>query len=230
MDMLYLLHECSRIFGVSPSISLKIAHRLLARLIIIRIRAYRGIEGWLTPDEATSLYLLSSILHAGSTIVEIGSWKGKSTFCLAKGLRKGSKVIAIDTFDASGEEGSSQAYEQQKGQASLFEQFQNNMRRLKALDRVQPMKGPSSRFVGQIPKIDLLFIDGDHSIRGCDYDFLSYSPFVPCGGYLALHDYDASRKDLGPTWVIQNRVLPSEEYEHIGTFQSLWIARKLNRE
>ena len=226
--MLYHLYQFTQMFGVLPSKSLKCLHRMLARLMLIRIRPYLQIEGWLAPDEAAALYLLSSILEPGSTVVEIGSWKGKSTFCLAKGLRKGGRVIAIDTFDASGEKSSSKLYSQLKGTASLFQQFQDNMVRLKISNRIRALKGPSSEFIGQISKIDLLFIDGDHSVRGCDSDFLNYSPFIVPGGYLALHDFDASRSDLGPTWVIRNRILPSEAYEHIVTFRSLWIARRLD--
>ena len=38
-------------------------------------------------------------------------------------------------------------------------------------------------------QIDLLFIDGDHSLEGCAKDVLKYVPFVRPGGYFILHDY-----------------------------------------
>ncbi|WP_218280645.1 class I SAM-dependent methyltransferase [Verrucomicrobium spinosum] len=59
------------------------------------IRRYRGIEGWFTWKEALSLYELAKALPSNSTVVEIGSWKGRSTYCLAQGLKDGS-VHAID--------------------------------------------------------------------------------------------------------------------------------------
>jgi cephalosporin hydroxylase len=37
-------------------------------------------------------------------------------------------------------------------------------------------------------KIDLLFIDGDHSYEGMLRDFYSYGPLVRTGGIIAVHD------------------------------------------
>jgi hypothetical protein len=202
-------------------------HTLLKKLIILEIKDYRDIDGWLSYNEATALYLLSTLLPPGGTIVEIGCWKGKSTYCLAKGLRKNGEIIAIDPFDGSGEPGSHELYEQRRGIIPLFDQFISNMASLNVLDKIRPESGFSHQFVGQFPKINLLFIDGDHSIEACDFDFLNYSSFIPSGGYVAFHDFDESRKDLGPTWVVENRVAPSKEYKFWGIFDTLWVAQKV---
>jgi predicted O-methyltransferase YrrM len=37
-------------------------------------------------------------------------------------------------------------------------------------------------------KADVLFIDGDHSYRGCKQDFEMYAPLVRKGGIIAFHD------------------------------------------
>jgi hypothetical protein len=135
------------------------------------IKLYRDIDGWLLPDEAETLYLLAMLLPLRSNVVEIGSWKGKSTYCLAKGLPRGGQIFAIDPFDASGEPGNIEVYQQHKGDIPLLDQFRENMSRHNVMSRITPMKGFSYQFVGQIPRIDLLFIDGDHSIKACDFDF-----------------------------------------------------------
>jgi cephalosporin hydroxylase len=41
-------------------------------------------------------------------------------------------------------------------------------------------------------KLDLLFIDGDHSYLGAKIDYANYSPFVKEGGIIALHDIKES--------------------------------------
>ena len=53
-------------------------------------------EGLISEAEAKRLYELAQ--NCGGTIVEIGSWKGKSTVCLALGskVRRKGKVFAID--------------------------------------------------------------------------------------------------------------------------------------
>ena len=40
----------------------------------------------------------------------------------------------------------------------------------------------------QIPDIDLLFIDGDHSYEGCSNDLENWYPKVLSGGHVLLHD------------------------------------------
>ena len=226
VDLFNCLHKYfdgSSIFR--PSL-LNIIHKLYKKFIMIKIKSYHDIDGWLKYNEATALYLMARLLPPRSTIVEIGCWKGKSVYCLARGLRKNCQLITIDPFDASGEPENYELYKQREGETPLFDQFLDNMKKLNVLDRIKPLKGLSNKFVGQFSKIDLLFIDGDHSIEGCDFDFLNYSPYISIGGYIVFHDFDKSRDDLGPTWVINNRVLPSNDYDFFGNFDSLWIARK----
>jgi predicted O-methyltransferase YrrM len=166
------------------------------------------------------------LLPSGSTIVEIGSWKGKSTYCLAKGVRSGGKIIAIDPFDASGEPESAKLYRKVQSNEPLFDHFKNNMQRLGVAEKVQPLRGFSYQFVSEVEDINLLFIDGDHSIEGCQFDYSHYTPRLLKNGFLLLHDYDPNRKNLGPTWVIENEIVPSNQYKYLGLFDSLWVGMK----
>ena len=61
------------------------------------------IDGWLTDEEAKLLYKLAK--NCKGVIVEIGSWKGKSTICMAKGSKAGNnvKIYAIDPHVGSSE-------------------------------------------------------------------------------------------------------------------------------
>jgi predicted O-methyltransferase YrrM len=202
-----------------------LVEKIRNRLIRFKIRHFKDIEGWLSLREGVALYRFSSLLPKGSIIVEIGSWKGKSTYCLARGLKEG-KVFAIDPFDGSGEESSEKVYMANRGDRPIVEQFINNMQDLKVLDRITTIVGLSSQFVGMFEKIDFLFIDGNHSIEACDFDYSNFSRYLVSGGYLAMHDFDRSRSNLGPTWVVENRVLNSSEYRFIGLFDSLWVGQK----
>jgi MMP 1-O-methyltransferase len=207
------------------SASLSLVQKLQRKWIDLQISPYSEIEGFLSPNEASALFEFASRLPANSTIVEIGSWKGKSTYCLARGLKQG-RVIAIDAFDASGDTGSVEAYEKLKGELPLVSQFRERMRHLGVLEKIEIYQGFSHEFVGDISDIYLLFIDGDHSKEGCEFDYLNYAPYLVSGGYILFHDYYADRKELGPTWVIENQVLPSNEFKFIKLVDSLWIAQK----
>jgi MMP 1-O-methyltransferase len=193
--------------------------------ILKKISEYRHIGGWLTDNEAYGLYNLATKLPSSSIVVEIGSWKGKSTFCIAKGLKKG-KIFAIDPFNAEGESGSKEIYEQNKGDIPLIEQFSTEMKRLGVSGQIEALQGYSHQFGNTFTKIDFLFIDGDHSIEGCDYDFTHFSPFVKKGGYIAFHDFYPDRDELGPTWVIKNKVIKDSRYEFFRKYDSLWVAKK----
>jgi hypothetical protein len=201
--------------------------RISTKLIFQKIKQYQTIEGWLSVKEAVNLYrFVSQVKGPQPVIVEIGSWKGKSTYCLAKGFSKG-KLITIDPFDGSGENGSVEIYQLQKGGEPLIDQFKNNMKRLGVLKQIEILEGRSQQFIGLFSKIDLLFIDGEHSVKACDSDFLGYAPALVSGAYLIFHDYQPSRKELGPTWVVENRVLPSNFFKFIGLFDSLWVGQKV---
>jgi hypothetical protein len=190
-----------------------------------KISDVQSIDGYLSRYEAIMLFSVAHKLPINSNIVEIGSWKGKSTYCLSKGLSQG-RVFAIDPFNAEGDPDSEVSYEINQGKIPLFDQFQNNMRRLEVINKIVTLQGYSSDFIGKIPEISLLFIDGDHSIKACNFDFENFSPNIICGGYLLFHDYRPLDKNLGPTWVIENVVVPSKKFTHIRTFDSLWVGQK----
>ncbi len=185
---------------------------------------YMKIDGWLTPAEARGLSEVAALVNNG-TVLEIGSWKGKSTWCIAHGLKTGT-IHCIDPFNAAGEEGSKEIYEQKKGRESLFEQFQNNLRKVPAGVNIIPHKGYSNEFVGTVTNIDFLFIDGDHSIEGCKFDFENFEKDVRSGGYIASHDYDPERENLGPTWVINHLLKSNSHYTPYNNFDTLCVYQK----
>lgn len=192
-----------------------------------KIQNYLSIEGWLTTEEALGLYSIAKKLSTKKqpVVVEIGSWKGKSTFCIAIGLQNG-EINCIDPFNAAGEEGSREIYEKNKGEKSLIEQFQANLSTKPSGVLIKTLQGYSNQFIDSFSQIDFLFIDGDHSIKGCRFDFVEYEKFIRPGGFLAFHDYDPNRPDLGPTWVIENLVSKHNAYSHYQNYDSLCVFRK----
>lgn len=190
-----------------------------------KLNGYLNINGWLTPAEANGLFAIAGLLPKNSVVLEIGSWKGKSTFCIAQGLRKGT-IYCIDPFNAAGESGSKEIYELTKGDKSLLEQFETNLAGIPSAIKIKTFKGYSSDFVGAITDIDFLFIDGDHSINGCRFDFENYEKDLKKGGYLAFHDYDPKRDDLGSTWVIENLVMTNPTYSIYKNFDTLCVFKK----
>jgi len=196
------------------------------RALLPSIHNYEGIGGFLSPLEASHLCFFASLLPSTAVIVEIGSWKGKSTYCLAQGLKRG-VINAVDPFDASGTGEDSTTYEQGRGLEPLVEQFKRNLEPHIKSGQVVPCVGPSRDFVGKFPQIDLLFIDGDHSVEGCQFDFQNFAPHLTLGGYLLFHDYRRWKPEAGPTHVVHSHVMPSDQFEWMGTFDTLWVGKKI---
>lgn len=57
-------------------------------------------------------------------------------------------------------------------------------------NRLIPIQGDSSLVSKNIPDVDLIFIDADHSYEGCSKDIKAYEHKVKDGGVLSGHDID----------------------------------------
>ncbi|MDD4986852.1 MAG: class I SAM-dependent methyltransferase [Dehalococcoidales bacterium] len=128
-------------------------------------------------------YLASKVTNG--VIVEIGSFKGKSTCFLAAGSRHGKNipVYAVDTWDLR------QQYGQQKYQAKeTLEAFHQQTQLYGNL--ITAIRGFSCDVAKTWDKdIGLLFIDGCHWYKEAWGDYQNWQKFIPIGGMIALHDY-----------------------------------------
>ena len=73
-------------------------------------------------------------------------------------------------------------------------------------------------------KIDLLFIDGDHSYYGATIDFLSYFPYLNQGAFVVFDNYSDWP---GVKEAVKNLNFEELKCEVIGGFKSGYIVRKL---
>ena len=193
-----------------------------------KIIYYKNIEGWLTEKEALVLYQIAKKIKKGSTVVEIGSWQGKSSYCIAKGLDSDIKFFAIDPFDGTGTVNNSFFEKKMKEyeSGSVLDIFMFHMSREKLKPEIIPKKGYSQEFKNEFDKIDFLFIDGNHSLEGVLEDYRNYEYKIPAGGYIALHDYKEGREGLGPTHLVKNVPEFYEKYEFIGLYDTVWVGKK----
>src|SRR5919108_1710641 len=106
------------------------------------------IPGWLTDEEGEALYDLARACTGRGAIVEIGSWKGKSTVCLGLGSQAGNSVpvYAIDPHADY-----------------RFGDFKTNVERAGIAELVRPIASLSqAAAAGFDQAIELLFVDGSH--------------------------------------------------------------------
>jgi precorrin-6B methylase 2 len=147
-----------------------------------------GVEGWLTDAQARDLWDAALRVRAPGRIVEIGSFRGRSTIVLACAATDGVEVVAIDPH-GGGDRGPQEiAPDARRGEEDLAA-FQDNLRRAGVQERVRHVRAASGQALAAIPgAADLLFVDGAHRYRPARADIEQWGARVPPGGTMILHD------------------------------------------
>jgi predicted O-methyltransferase YrrM len=175
------------------------------------------IEGWLSEPQGRALYAAAAACSGRGAIVEIGSWKGRSTVWLAHGAAvAGQKVLAIDPHVGSRED----------PHERTLDAFLANLERAGAAASVEPLVMTSAEAVRRIDgPVELLFVDGDHSPEGARSDADRWLPRVMEGGTVMFHDVATSGYS-GPRRVFQQRICRSRQFHRIRRVGSMAIAER----
>lgn len=135
-------------------------------------------DGWMTTKELT---YLAMVAKNAMKIVEVGSWKGRSTCALAENTI--GVVYAIDTWQGSPEQGT----DFDPVQVEL--EFHRNVKGLPVI----PWKADSIFAAGLLDTLDvqfdLVFIDAKHAYESVKEDIQAWMKLVRRGGILCGHDY-----------------------------------------
>jgi predicted O-methyltransferase YrrM len=182
-----------------------------------------GIGGWLTPKEGRLLYELARRCTGRGVIVEIGSWKGKSTIWLANGARDGAgaRVHAIDPHTAQSDNLATQSA------GPTFEEFSRNIHAAGVADLVVPTVTTSAEAARTFDRpVELIFIDGAHDYESVALDLDLWFPKVVDGGTIAFHDTVAWE---GPRRLVAERVFRGSWARHARFVDSTTVAEKVAR-
>jgi predicted O-methyltransferase YrrM len=207
------------------------AQLLMRGLRYTSILPYVSIDGWLTVDEAVTLFELArSLPDRQPTAVEIGCWQGKSSICIARGLlgKQEPRLCCIDPFDASGDAASAPLYADRAAAATskLRDKFERNLREAGVRDIVDVRQGTSEELAAKWSEpIDLLFVDGDHEDEAVRRDFDQWAHRVRPGGFLCLHDA-VHPEHTGPARVVRELVEPDPAWVERRFVDSMFVARK----
>jgi hypothetical protein len=139
------------------------------------------IEGWMSEEELDWLYATAATMES---VAEIGCWKGRSTFALLSGCK--GKVYAVDHWQGTnpGQERRPHFTETEVG-IDVFQIFLTNVGHFPNLFCVG---APSPDGAALIPRVLMVFIDGDHEYPFVVADLDAWIPKATkliCG-----HDFD----------------------------------------
>lgn len=145
------------------------------------VQAVDRVEGFLRLNEGYVLQYLARAADGEQSIVEIGSWKGRSTVCLANGSHGIQKIYAIDPHLGY--------LIKNNKQTSTYHDFLNTVVESGIRENVTPVRKTSAEAAKAWDKsIGLVFIDGLHDLVHAKEDISIWQPLVAEGGYIACHD------------------------------------------
>ena len=183
-----------------------------------------GVEGWLSCDQARMLYDRAVELTPTATVVEIGSFRGRSTIVLASAVPGGVEVVAIDPH-AGGDRGPGEiSADRRRGDEDLAA-FQANLRAAGFTDRVRHVRRASAEAAAGVEgEIDLLYVDGAHRFGPARADMIEWGGRVRLGGTMLVHDAFSS---VGVTLALLGSTLPSRNWYYVGRSGSMAEFRRM---
>jgi hypothetical protein len=162
-----------------------------------------GIDGWCSDEE---LRFLRKMAFESDSIVEIGSWKGRSTKELLKACN--GNVYAVDNWLGSKE----WATEVGVFIQDVYNEFMKNVGHFPNL---VVLKGDSLEMVKTFngDKVDMVYIDAGHTYEECKADIEAWLP--KCNKFICGHDY------VYPD--VKKAV--DEKFKDIELIDSIWFVR-----
>jgi predicted O-methyltransferase YrrM len=153
------------------------------------------IEGWMTKEELNWLYKVAS---TADSVIELGSWMGKSTHALCTACK--GTVTAIDHFKGS-------PGEVQHIGIKPYDKFKKNVSHFKNL---KVLKMSTDKALDKVEPADIVFIDASHTYEAVKNDLEKWTPKakkIICG-----HDFQ---------WTGVQRAV-TEKFGFVHTCGTIW--------
>lgn len=151
------------------------------------------LAGLIPSEVGEVLSHLAADVPADRAIVEIGSYKGKSTCHLAAGAvaGEGAHVWAVDPWDTPGNVTGRFGF----ADPATREAFERQVEAAGFAERITPLQGFSIEVARgwDGPPVGLLYIDGDHSERAVREDFYAWRSHLASGAAVVFDDLDTPR-------------------------------------
>lgn len=176
------------------------------------------VEGWMTEGQARRLAAAAAHVPSGGRIVEIGSFRGRSTIVLASSISDGVEVVAIDPH-AGNDRGPQEIEGFAAEAADDHSAFLHNLDRAGVADRVRHLRRFSDEAHEAVDGLfDVLYVDGAHRYGPARRDIRDWGARVSDGGTMLIHD---SFSSVGVTFAILRELVPGARFRYVGRSRSL---------
>ncbi len=177
-----------------------------------------AIDGWMSSDQGERLFDAARRCRTDGQIVEIGSFRGKSTVVLASAAPERVTVVAIDPH-AGNDRGPQEIDGFEQAAATDYEAFVSNLASFAVADRVRHLRCFSDVAHDEVAgDIDVLYIDGAHRYGPARQDIDEWGARVADGGTMLIHD---SFSSIGVTMAIGRSLMLGRRFRYVGRSRSL---------
>ena len=195
------------------------------------------LDGWF--DDTAIFDIFIDQIHP-ELIVEVGSWKGRSSHHLIKRAMQhtDASIICVDTWLGSSEHWVNPGWRPmlgiKHGRPTLHEQFIANVIHAGLADRVVPLPLPSRQASivlerlrqGRAGFAQLIFIDGAHDEASVREDIACYWPLLSPGGVMIGDDYSENNWPGVVNAVAGFQAERADQIHDAGRVNGRWFARK----
>jgi predicted O-methyltransferase YrrM len=176
------------------------------------------VDGWMSPDQGCRLAAAARRCPDGGRIVEIGSFRGRSTIVLAAAADPTVEIVAIDPH-AGNDRGPQEIDGFAAAAATDHELFLANLAQAGVDTRVRHVRAFSDAAHGDVDDpIDVVYVDGAHRYGPARADITAWGARVGDGGTLLIHDAFSS---IGVTLAILRGLTFGRRWRYVGRSRSL---------
>jgi predicted O-methyltransferase YrrM len=152
------------------------------------LSAVATVDGWMSDAQARRLWQAARAVPASGQIVEIGSFRGRSTIVLARAAHDAVTVIAIDPHGGSDRGPNEIAADEARGESD-HAAFIANLAAAGVADVVRHVRKASNDARGDVTgPVDVLYIDGAHRYAPAKDDIERWGDRVAPEGRMLIHD------------------------------------------
>ena len=205
-----------------PNVGRGVGRRIGRRSVDEALAVTADVDGWMTADQGRRLYAAATRVPVGGRIVEIGSFRGRSTIVLALAAPE-AEIVAIDPH-AGNDRGPQEIHGYEDAADEDFEVFHRNLAAAGVDERVRHIRRFSAEALGEVDgAVDVLYVDGAHRFGPARDDLVRWGRRVVPGGRLLVHD---SFSSIGVTLALLVTLVFGGEFRYVGRSQTMTEYRR----
>ena len=181
-----------------------------------------NVEGWMSPGQGATLFDSATNCPVGGRIVEIGSFRGKSTVVLAIAADPSVEIVAIDPH-AGNDRGPQEIEGFADEAADDHAVFTTNLAAAGVADRIRHVREFSDAALDMVEgPVDVLYVDGAHRYGPALADIRAWGDRVNDGGTMLIHD---SFSSVGVTGAIMSELFFGGRFRYVRRSRSMTVYR-----